>query len=398
VATVGFIQVTGFSDLGKIVNAHIADMGDANAQANAMANYVNAHGGIAGKSMAPLVKAFNAQNANAATEQSICQYFQGASAFAVVLAGQIHYSTRDCYRQYGMIALEGSNYGFPGNFYSQRSPNEWSPIFPDYDQTERSLVSSLQAQNWFPASKKVGVAYWQDPPYQQVFDQTLKPALSAIGVSADPYGINNADVSSIEQGLHGAIQHFETSGITNVMFIGSDPLAPFFVVDAQAEHATFVYGLSSWDSPSYLMNNQAGQMGGAAGIGFFPEEDVNDSQYAWPAPGMESLCLSIYKAANLPDYNNWHDRQDSSYSTKQAISVCENSLLVQYVANREAGGLTVGNWAASAEHVGGALQMASPLQTYLAPGRHTGGAAFRRISWDGSCTCFRYVTGNLGFG
>lgn len=398
---VGYINVTGFSDLAAGVPVgNIQSDGNAQQQTQIIANWINAHGGIAGKQLVPDAQNYNAQQATAATEQTYEQGFKSRGDFAVVLAGQIHPQTRDDYKADDILALEGSNYGWSQSFIASHSPSEWAPSFPSYDETERALVKTLSARNWFNGDPLVGVVSWSDQTYQDVVNSILTPALKNAGIATvDNQQVDSTSIQSIEQGLQAALTNFQTTGVQHVLFVGSDPLAPFFITDAQGQHNSkgqnFIYGVTSWDSPDYYQwNSEAnnGTMNGSIGIGFMPGEDVPDNDYAFPHAGMEAQCYQIYKQAGL----TLPARVNSAWSSKQAISYCEQTLFLQAVAKKVSGPLTLAAWSAAAETMGSSMQLASNLYTSLGPD-HTGGAAYREIDWTGSCSCYTYGSPNYAF-
>lgn len=388
--TVSYVNVTGFDQLAKVATLNIASTGNAGAQATAVANWVNAHGGIAGKKLVTKVHDYNAQQASEANDNNLCKAItETDKAFMADLQGQIHYSARDCYSSRKVLAFEGAAYGFGKAFYSAHSPSEWSPSYADYDQAERALVQAIADRKWLKGETKVGVVLWDDKPYNDILDKTLKPLLSKLKVSVVAGKISNSDIGSIEDGIHAAAQTMVVNQVDHLLFIGSAPLQPFFVQQNQ-QYKQFVYALNSFDVPRYMAVNFKPNMAGAIGVGFSPVDDVLDAQYQFPQPGMETFCRDLYKAAGVAVPGRYIDGQ---FNSKQAMSYCESTMMLKLVADRVSGPLTAASWSAQAERLGTGFQAAQTFSTSYGPGKHTGATTYRDITYQSACGCMAYTSG-----
>jgi hypothetical protein len=330
---------------------------------------------------------------------------------AVVLGGMIHHTTRDCYKAKGVISLEGSNYGFGDDFYDTHAPTMWGPGFPEYHAAERALVRSLKRRGWFGTDKTVGVAFWDDPPYRDILNKTLKPELAKAGITTVVEGaVSNDSINEIETGLGNAIATFQSRQVKRVLFIGSAPLAPFFWTDAAPAGAKFIYGLTSFDNPLYAADNFGANsknkngfdlMTGMMGVGFTPVEDVHDEQVRFPRAGLEAQCVQIYKAAGIVIPARITRAKATGFSSKQSMAYCENTLFLKSVADRVTGPLTPASFAAKANGLGSGWQSASAFHTSFGPSKHAGTDAYREFAYDAAATCDsalgcnKYVSGNL---
>ena len=389
--TISYVNVTGFDQLGKVVVVRTASTGDAKAQANAMAAYVNANGGIAGRKLIPKVHDYNAQQVSEVNDNNLCQQItQSDKAFMAVLHGQIHASARECYAARKTLAFEGSAYGFGKAFYDQQSPYQWSPSYADYDQASRNLVATLKERKWLAGETKVGIVLWDDKPYHDVADKTLIPLLKGLGVEVMKAAISNSDIGSIESGIQSAAQTMIANQVDHLMFVGSAPLQPFFVQQNQ-QHRQFVYALNSFDVPRYMAVNFPNNMAGMVGIGFSPADDVLDPQYAFPQPGREAECKAIYRKYGVDVPARY---KDGEFNAKQAMSYCESTLLLKKAADAVVGDLTAAAWAAVAERLGSTYPAAQTFTTRYGSDKHTGATSFRDITFNAGCKCMTYTSGN----
>jgi hypothetical protein len=386
-----YVNVTGFNQLNAILPVNTASTGDARAQANAVAAWVNAHGGIGGKRLVPKVHDYNAQQASEVNDNNLCQRIADTDkATLAVLHGQIHASARTCYAAKKVIAFEGSAYGFGREFYSKHSPSLWSPSYADYDQTSRALVESIKARKWLAGETKVGIVLWDDEPYHQVADRTLKPLLEKLGVEVVKASVSNADIGAIENGIQAAAQTMVVNQVDHLTFLGSAPLQPFFVQQNQ-QYEQFVYALTSFDVPRYMSSDFPRNMEGMIGVGFSPVDDVLDPQHPFPQPGTEKLCFDIYKAAGITLQARYQNRV---FNSKQAMSYCESTLLLKKVADGLGSApLTPASFTAAAERLGSSFQAAQTFRTSYGPGKHTGAVSYREITFTPSCSCMTYTSG-----
>ncbi len=389
--TVSYVNVTGFDQLNAFLPVNVATTGDAVAQTNALASWVNSHGGIAGRKLKTVVHDYNAQQASEANDNNLCKAITDTDkAFLAVLHGQIHFSARNCYAAKKTLAFEGAAYGFGHNFYSGHSPYLWSPSYANYDQTSRALVETIKAKKWLAGETKVGIVLWDDEPYHEVADKSLAPLLKALGVEVVQASVSNADIGSIEDGIHAAAQTMVINQVDHLLFVGSAPLQPFFVQQNQ-QQSSFVYALTSFDVPRYMAVNFPRNMGGAIGIGTSPVDDVLDAQHAFPMPGLEATCRDIYKAGGVTIPGRY---LDGKFNSKQAMSYCESTLLLKHVADTIPNDLTAAAWTKKAYGLGSSFQVAQTFSTSFSANKVTGATVYRDLAYNAECKCITYTSGN----
>ena len=84
-----------YTDLERTANAldfEVPDYGDYEAQVTAIADWVNANGGIGGRDLEPVVRVFEALQDTPSTEEELCNGItQDDQVFAVVVTGQFQH-------------------------------------------------------------------------------------------------------------------------------------------------------------------------------------------------------------------------------------------------------------------------------------------------------------------
>ncbi|MEV6971746.1 ABC transporter substrate-binding protein, partial [Hamadaea sp. NPDC051192] len=286
-------QLTGFTT---------APAGDPAKQVEALADHVNAHGGIAGRKLKAVFRSYEASDDSPAAEERLCnQVTQDDRAFAVVLTGQLQANARPCYARRNTLVLDATLIATDTKTYRELSPYLWSASFPGYDEFVQALVRTLAGERFFDGVQTVGVVAADAPINRSVYDALAKPQLAALGVTPTVSWIDTTDLGTLNAGLNQAAVDFRSKGIQRVMFLGGARLAAFFLTAAAAQDFTARYAVSSFDNPSFLVNNPAtipaAALRGMVGVGFNPSQDVPDRQYPFPSTQAEKDCVGIFAAA-----------------------------------------------------------------------------------------------------
>jgi ABC-type branched-subunit amino acid transport system substrate-binding protein len=390
---IGVIALSSFQNLGSNLGFTVADKGDIRAQIRDLAAWINSNGGIAGRNIEPIIRIYTQEEASPGAEAQICNAFaDDDQVFAVMLYGQIHESTRECYASKRVLMIDPTPFVFDEVLYQQLSPYLWSTSYPNYSRVARTLPHALAGTDFFQpmASRsesdvKVGVLHWDTPSARRVLQRDLAPALEAVGQQVDSsYGVNGSSIATIQNGLSNAITRFRQAGVNRVMFIGGSPLAPFFFSTAESNSYRPRYGITSLDNPRHSASERGNpaQMRDAIGIGFNLDTDVPDEQVPLGATERERLCLEVLASKG----HNHERRENANYS----LAVCESFLLLQDAGRTITDGLTVPVWAAHAEALGTSFKPVMWYDAEFGPGNHDGTATYRLIKHDTGCECFRY--------
>ena len=388
---VGFIVVKGSSSYGNGAAFKSPAYGDVPKQVNTIVAWINAHGGVAGRKVVPVIREHDINNDSRTEEEGICTGFtEDDKVFAVVFAAQGYPETRRCYAQHHTLILDPTPFLYGADSFRLLSPYYWSPDYVNYSRVMRALVPALKEQSFFSGSYTLGVVTYDVDVYHSIVDNDLKPALQAAGVTLSDSNvkyISNADIPTIQRGATQAVAQMQVAGVNRVVFAGLGPYAPLFMSTAEGAHFTPRYGVTSYDQPRFDQNwkamNPTSQLKGAVGIGFSPVQDVADGQLAFPQPG-ERTCLSIYGAAGI----HFAERADSGY----ALAYCDSMQMLQHAASAVGSALSVQSWAAAAGRLGTGFQSSIAMGTSFAGGRMDGGNGFRTIKFDDGCACFVYTS------
>jgi len=378
----------------KLTGFKTADAGDPEAQVEALEAWVNAHGGIAGRRLDAVFRLYDAQNDSPAAEEQLCNKItQDDQAFAVVLTGQFQSNARPCYAQRETLVLDTTLVATDDVTYDELSPYLWSPSFPAYDGFVEAFVAALSEQAFFEGRERVGVVADDSPINRRVVEELATPLLEEAGVEPEIAWVDTTDQGSLFQGNDQAAVTFRSAGIDRVMFLGGARLASIFATVASAQSFTATYAISSFDNPSFFVNNpetiDPAVLEGMVGLGFNPSQDVADDQLAWPTSEAETQCVEMYAEAGISF--------DSRESARVALPYCDAARLLQLGAQDLTDNLNASAWGSAVEDVGTDFVPATGFTGALGPGRRAASGSYRTMAFDDGCSCFVYEDGDVAF-
>ncbi|MET7399641.1 hypothetical protein ABZS66_39785 [Dactylosporangium sp. NPDC005572] len=378
----------------SITGFRTADAGDGAKQAKALEAWVNANGGIAGRKMTAVYRNYEASDDSPAAEERLCnQITQDDKAFAVVLTGQFQANARPCYAQRRTLVLDATLVADDHDTFTRLSPYLWSASYPDYDEFVRAFLGSLDQQGYFAGENSAGVVAADTPPNRAAYERLAVPALQQLGVTPTVAWIDTTDLGTLNAGLNQAAVDFRAKGIDRVFFLGGARMAPFFLTVAAAQSFTARYALSSFDNPSFLVNNPSTipreGLEGAVGIGFNPSQDVPDSVYGFPATDAERECIGIFAAAG--------ERFATRENARVAFTYCDAVRLLKAGAQTLGPNLNAAGWSSAVHALGTTFVPATGFAGLLGPDRFAAANGYRAMAYDGGCTCFTYQGAEVPF-
>jgi hypothetical protein len=377
-------QLTGFRSV---------DAGDPQAQVKALETWVNANGGIAGRRMQAVFRNYEASNDSPAAEEKLCnQVTQDDQAFAVVLTGQFQSNARPCYAQRRTLMLDATLVATDRQTYEQLAPYLWAASYPAYDEFVTAFLHTLSDRRFFTGS--VGVVAADTPSNRAVFDKVVAPYLREAKVTPNVAWIDTTDLGTLNAGLNQSAISFRSKAIGQVMFLGGARMASFFLTAAAAQDFTARYAISSFDNPSFLVNNPAtipqAALKDMIGIGFNPSQDVPDTKYAFPATDAERACVAIFTAAG----QTFKTRENA----RVALTYCDAALLLHAGARNLGADLNATAWAAAARSLGRGFRPSTGFSGLLGAGRFSAANGYRVLGYDQGCGCFAYLSEEESFG
>lgn len=368
------------------------DPGDTQAQAQAVIDDINQHGGVFGRSLA--LRTFDvptiasAQNPETYAQQACTHFTEDSPVVAVV---NILYTMdtgnfRYCFAKHHVPLINAGDGGV------SRADRALAPYFyslgtPSWEALAPVLVSRLKAQNYFqgwnartstPAAGPAVVGVLVADTIRGHEDATvLESSLKAAGISkvfTYAYPPPGSDID-------GAVLHFAQNGVTHV--ISDDIELVTFQIHAQNQGYAPRYGINTYNAPG-LNLTQLGpkqQQIGEVGVGFAPAFDVVAANEPKVMGGGVAPCRAMMARG--------HVRNSDRLADAFALLVCDAVRLAHdgMVQGRALTGAAISSGVMAA---GPSFQPAFAFRSSLGPKRQFMPAEVRDLAYVQSCTCFRY--------
>lgn len=398
---VGFITIDPQSAATTTAafGGNVANGGDPAEQVRAVVEHLNKRGGIGGRTIIPIIEERETSNNDQDYGAAFCEKFTNDhKVFAVVTNYRIDEGVEACFAKRRTLFI---NDGVePESILTKiAKPYVWVPGLPSQEGGYAAYAEGLASQGYFTKDGKLGILAHDAPDTLNAFKTVVQPRLAGYGYSGGkveyfavkrPEG--QADNGRWAQEIQGAMLKFKERGVDRVMFMAPGAGVPIlFMQQAQGQGYRPLYGLSSYDSPAFLLQKAvpATQLAGSMGSGFVPIVDSDPSRSdPFPTGQGETQCVDVMKERGIT-----FGTRGEAYS---AMYLCDGAFMLAAAGKPYTGKpLTAEGWAAAADRLGSSFQAAyaHPGGTFVAPGTFTGGNSYREFKYDTACSCFGYTSG-----
>ena len=362
--------------------------GDDRAEVAAINDWMNAHGGIAGRRVDPVLVVQEVTRSNYSTmAQAACEAFtEDHQVFAVVVASQFSRPDHvNCLAERNTPVVDAGTWAFDADDYARFAGFLYQPDRPRPERWVTAYVDGLARQGFFEKGSTIGLVRFDGASYTRVTEEVLKPRLAAHGFAvAEEAAIRTpesiAQYSDMNAEMNNAILRFRNEGVDRVLFFATNQeLSFFFFKAADSQGFRPRYGLSSYDNPAFEESEAPGdQLNGAIGFGWAPRLDVAYERD--PGGGRPvTRCGKIFADAGLDP-------------TRARSEKCDNMFFLKAALDR-AQALNPLGLRLAVEGLGGAFKPAATLTTRFDRGRYDGPATYRFLAFRQGCSCFRYTSG-----
>jgi hypothetical protein len=354
----------------------------------AVVGWINAHGGLGGRKLEPVLHESSAEASPfAAQAQAACADFTEDHHVAAVVGRT---SDRDdlyrCLRPKGVLFVAQNRYLWDQKTLAAGADTLYAPGILGGGRWDK-WVDALARTGFFKRPGTVGVVRFDTPAYERTYKEVVEPAIRRQGATvAREVVIHQPEAVSNFGGMNGevasAVLRMRSAQVDHVIILDEGTITFFLLPQAESQNWHPVYGLHSQNIPQVLsVNAHAAQLKNAVGAGWVPSLDVDFGQDPGAMPGA-ARCLAIYRAAGI----RLEDRVAQSF----ALRFCDSLLFLKATFDRAAT-ITLPGLRAAAEAVGAAHESALTFKALIAPGRHDGAEEVRPFRFDNACRCFRYV-------
>ena len=389
---IGIISVVNRGGSAAVSTA----IGDETAQINALVEWANANGGIAGRKIIPVVKEINVAGSTFAQSPVICASLTNdEKVFAVILQGHSFQYERECYTKKKVLVIDPSNVSYEDSIYKKLAPFFYSTSTPSYDRWVPSLLKEAKNADFFKGSTGVGIFALDTPDDRALVEGLVKTELGKVGVDKFEVGYSGFDSPlTFFRDAAKAIARFQAAKVDRVILMGQQGLGVAFVLTAEQAKFFPRYLTHSNEVPRYMSDIprgpglqplQPGTLDGAMGIGWTPYQDTDDVHLSFPRAS-ENDCINAMRAKGL----SFGSRNLARY----AIGVCDGLQFLQ-ISGKPLKALNVQGIAASAGKLGSSWAAPGAYKATFSPGRFDGGGGYRVFTWDSTCGRIADANGNI---
>ena len=278
---------------------------DANAAYTAVISYINAHGGIAGRTVVPVFYQVNTSNYVTAsgrqqeTQRACSRWTEDEHVFAFV--GLNDPLIIDCAVKTKTALVSGwlTEARVSDAQASAGAPYLYQPSTFTTDRQDRDMAQFFVANGFFDQKAKVALFTEDKAASRNGADRGMKPILAAAGIKT----VDIYYPDAVESSWNSYVLQMQTQGITHVIFTaGSGGVLPPLFLTRAAESQGYrpKWGMASTETPSGLItvgNLPPQQAQNILGMGWIPAGDDGDATLQGPE-GDE--CGKVLKAAGQP--------------------------------------------------------------------------------------------------
>ena len=365
--------------------------GDPHAYAQALVDWLNATGGVAGRRVDADILEIDltglVANSDASDQQSCDHFTLDVKVFSVLTPIPTGGVLPPCLAKRGVPLIIQTTEEYDEQMLRENAGYLYLPGLPNLTRQQQIIVDGLDKESFYKGAK-LGIVWYDKPEFERAVNQSLKPALAAHGVKIADEVVLSSYTDS--QQFSAAVLRFKAKGITHVQFVDvSGLLAIQFMQYAESQQFRPRYGLSSANSlGGVTASAPAAQLRGALGVGWMPSLDVPASKEGTPTPAAR-LCLDILRKAG--------QRTDDRVAETIARWTCETVFFFR-TAMSKAPQVSPAGLRAGVDALGATYAPASTFASRFAPNRYDGPSVARHLAYDAGCSCFGYTSGPYDIG
>jgi len=363
--------------------------GDQPGEIRAVIGWINAHGGMGGRKVVPVLHESTAETSPfAAQAQSACSDFTEDHHVAAVVGRT---SDRDdlyrCLAPRGVPYVAQNRYLWDQQTLLKGADLLYAPGTLGGGRWDR-WVDALATTGFFNRPAVIGVARFDTPAYERTYKEVIEPAIRRHGtVVTKDVVIHQPESVSAFGGMNGevasAVLQLRSAQVDHVIILDEGTIGFFMLPQAESQNWHPAYGLHSQNIPQVLsVNAHAAQLTNSVGAGWVPSLDVDFAQDPGVAPGV-ARCMGIYKDAGI--------KLDDRVAQSFALRFCDSLFFLKDVFDRAGGTITPAALRTAAESLGSSHASALTFAAMFGAGRHDGADQVRPFRFDRGCGCFRYL-------
>ncbi len=383
------ISTFKLGDFAKNLGVNV-DVGDNEAQAYAVINYVNKNGGIAGRKVVPSffeVDFTTTGGTDGAFEAAACeQWTEDDKVFAAINLSLQRQQLLACLAKKDVLGVHN---GMQIDEARMAPNRQWyyttmagSSVV--HDRAAHTENKFLCGRGWYKGAT-VGIIYFDEAPLRKVVDDIYEKGILACGgkkvvKQAAGRGLTTADSTYVSR--------FQAEGVTNVMFLGEGgSYAYTFMPAAENQLYRPKYALRSDHAPAIQLaaaQVPPEQLRNAIGYGVSPMQDTDNAGDPGPTNSADRLCLEIFKNASI----SVADRG----ARLAAMSFCSGLLFLKQAID-QAPTVTSAGVAGVVKGLGTSFIPPAGFTCRFSSTQHDCLSSYREFAYNFEAKAFRYTSG-----
>jgi hypothetical protein len=361
---------------------------------DALVDWYNAHGGMAGHKVQAVRASINATAASYETDyQAACQLFTQDNHVVAVLDNFAYISPtfEACTTQAKIVNIRGGS-TFIGSDAPTTNPLLFSVGGLTVDRRLVTLVDKLATVGYLTPSNKVAVLMSGCPYNIAVYGRSLVPALARHGIKVADKREGNCTMGTTNAGPAAAnassyVLAFSQAGIDRIIFVTDQEDVGYLLFATEADQQRYYpgYALTTLATAALTTGTvPASQVKNVRGVGWGPAGDVAGDQQP-PLTPTATDCLQRLKQQGMTP---------GSVVDRSIMTTACGSFFLLEAALRGASAPTSLGVGAAISGLGESSVGAAVLgsATSFNATRHDGPASTAVFGWAESCACLRYQT------
>lgn len=362
-----------------------SDSGDQAGLIKLVTEYINKHGGIAGRQVDLVIHDADASVAASNPDQeqtNACSaWTEDQRVYTVVsVVGTLSDTLFQCLQKKSVtIFSTGDNRD--AQAYRTFADTFYSPGDMNLSSILGTSAKTFASQNYFGKAPKIGIIRLDTPSEARAVQQGLRPALASRGLKLDQEAAVSASASGTAE-YAGVVLRFKAAGITHVFFTGLTSPAVFGVIaQQQGYHPRYLMSSLVYPQAFIAKNLGPNQLANSVVLGWHPYSDVNAAHDPGPVSNRARTCVKIFTSGGISLSN----RQ----SANLAMGVCDTMFLLQD-ALRNAQDYGRSGLRTAVESLGRFESANTFIGEFTPTQLHDGARGFRTAKYDTACSCFQY--------
>lgn len=371
--------------------------GDPKGQAEALIDYYNARGGIAGRKVEPVYHDYSAFQDIRQQQETACQKFtEDDPVFAVfILDPGPQYVT--CLNRGGVGAIVGDALVPADDAMYANNPGLVTPSALSLTGVARLYPTGLKASGFFKPealdkSTTVGLITFDEERYRNATEQVYEPGLNRIGEELDVvryvhYAASANEVGQMSAEIGSALIAFRQAGVDHVTIIEESALIAFaFLQAADRQGYKPQYGFNSTSGGQLFIDQldpPREQLANARLVGWQPQFDV-PTRFVEPWAAQQE-CLAIFKRAGI--------QFEDGNSKALGLLDCAGMGFLHAAMEAAPGKLQFSSLITGTDRLGTSYVSPWNKNTRFGPNRHYGTASYLTAAYNAGCDCFKPSSG-----